>query len=580
MRKLVSIIISCILCAIAISCTQKEPEYDEQLTVVHKMLGDYENAENAYRMLSEMKISDFYTKHNKAYYAYLYNVALYMANAHAEDDKLIKVAIDYYSENGDSVMRAKVFNYAAKVYESIGEREVAVECYNRALDFIPKDSFYLKSALYSNWAFMINSDKPNAEALILYEKVKKWAQKCDDEYSKTYLKAEANVQQGWNHLYNNRIDDAIESYKETVSLMQNQQWNEELMFASKNRLAYCYALKKDNEIALNYAKEAEKFVSSITDRRFLNNTLCKIYINTKQWDKAEACLALADDTLSYSGKTIYIKSLIDVERGKGNYRKASNLIDRYIECSDSMYLALLEDNAAMYQKKYDKTKVELEKAELVVDNKRLESTLMLVVIAVAIGTLIMMGLAYRRHVSQAKREKAKDDAMNGLAEELQGKIIELQEMRIQLVDRENAVNNSRQELEEAQRRSQELKTQIFEMNGVVQKVLALKKTKTADLYGKKHILGKEELGVLMEALDFCYNGVMTKLRAGIPNINNEELNMCALMCLGVPISKISLLLGVSEESLRQRKYRLRRAKMTQPDDMSIEEYIRKLKTDD
>lgn len=579
MRKLVSIIISCILCAIVISCTEKEPEYDEQLIAIHNLLSDYDNAENACRMLSEIKISDFHSKHNKAYYAYLYNVALYMANAHAEDDNLIKIAIDYYSEKGDSVMRAKVFNYAAKVYESIGERETAVECYNKALDFVPTDSFYLKSALYSNWAFMINNDKPNAEALLLYEKVKEWAHKCDNEYSQKYLKAEANVQQGWNHLYNNRIEDAIKSYKEAVHLIQNQQWNEELMFASLNRLAQCYTKKGDYNTAENYAKEAEKYVSSITNRRYLNNTLCKIYINQKQWDKAEACLALADDTLAYNGKVNYLESLIDIEQGKGNYHKASNLIDRYIQCSDSMYLALIEDNASMYQKKYDKTKVELEKSVLAADNKQLQATLMLIVIMVAIATLITLALAYRRHTINSQREKAKDDAMSGLTQELQGKIIELQEVRLQLSDREKAVTDSQQELEEAQRRSQELKTQIFEMNGVVQKVLQLKKAKTADLYGTKHTLGMEELDVLIEALDFCYNGVMSKLKAGIPNINRDELNMCALMCIGLPVSKISLLLGMSEESLRQRKYRLRRAKMTQPDNITIDMYIEELKAE-
>ena len=70
MRKLVSIIISCILWAIVISCAEKEPEYDEQLIAIHNLLSDYDNAENACRMLSEIGISDFHLKHNKAYYAY------------------------------------------------------------------------------------------------------------------------------------------------------------------------------------------------------------------------------------------------------------------------------------------------------------------------------------------------------------------------------------------------------------------------------------------------------------------------------------------------------------------------------
>ncbi len=575
MRKLISIIISCILCAIVISCAEKEPEYDNRLVGIYEMLADYNNTDSAFQELKRMNVNQFSEEHNKAYYAYLYTLCLYWLNAHAEDDTLIKVAIDYYSKTNDLAMKAKSFTYAAFVYQSIGEKETAVECFNRALEAIPEDSVNLKAQIYSNWAVMINMDKPDEESMELYEKVKVYAWKANN----IYLVADAWIQQGANHLYHDHIDDAINSYQEALSLLKNEEWGDGLRFASLNKLAHCYALKNDNEIALNYAKEAEKYVSSITTRRYLNDTFSKIYINTKQWNKAEACLALADDTLAYNGKVIYLKRLIKIEQGKGNYRKASNLIDRYIQCSDSMYLALIEDNASMYQKKYDKTKVELEKSVLAADNKQLQATLMLIVIMVAIATLITLALAYRRHTINSQREKAKDDAMSGLTQELQGKIIELQEVRLQLSDREKAVTDSQQELEEAQRRSQELKTQIFEMNGVVQKVLQLKKAKTADLYGTKHTLGKEELDVLIEALDFCYNGVMSKLKAGIPNINRDELNMCALMCIGLPVSKISLLLGMSEESLRQRKYRLRRAKMTQPDNITIDMYIEELKAE-
>ena len=60
--------------------------------------------------------------------------------------------------------------------------------------------------------------------------------------------------------------------------------------------------------------------------------------------------------------------------------------------------------------------------------------------------------------------------------------------------------------------------QIFEMNAVVQRIKGLKKTKTAELHGKKSVLGEEELAVLMEALDSCYNGVVSRLKEAVPNL--------------------------------------------------------------
>ena len=268
----------------------------------------------------------------------------------------------------------------------------------------------------------------------------------------------------------------------------------------------------------------------------------------------------------------YLNNLINIERGKGNYRKASDYAERYAVCVDSMYLEKLDNNAAMYQKKYDKTKVELEKAELEVDNKQLETWILLIVIVVGILMILALLYTYRRRIMIANRERAKDEAMSELTDELQGKIIELQELRLRLADRENDVNDSKQEVVA-------LKEQIFEMNAVVQRIKGLKKTKTAELHGKKSVLGEEELAVLMEALDSCYNGVVSRLKETVPNINKDELNLCCLLCLNVPLAKASLLLGASEESLRQRKYRLRHSKMNLAENMTLDEYIEKLKNE-
>lgn len=167
--------------------------------------------------------------------------------------------------------------------------------------------------------------------------------------------------------------------------------------------------------------------------------------------------------------------------------------------------------------------------------------------------------------------------MDNLTQDLQRKIIELQNVRLQLTESKSDANCSRQELEETQQQSQELKEQIFEMNSVVQKISEIKKTKTADLQGKKHILSNEELAILSEAIDSCYNGVITKLKEEFPTMNREDVNMCCLICLNVPTTKMALLLGLSEDSLRQRKSRLRRTKMHVQDNTTIDNILETLK---
>ena len=140
----------------------------------------------------------------------------------------------------------------------------------------------------------------------LFEKAREYASMSND----IYLTANINIIQGENHLYNNRIDKAINSYKEAVDLLENKQWGEDLRFAPLNKLALCYAQKGENETALQYANEAKKYVKTITNKRAINSSLCDIYINLKQWDKAETSLLQADDTISYLGKSIYLEKMI------------------------------------------------------------------------------------------------------------------------------------------------------------------------------------------------------------------------------------------------------------------------------
>ncbi len=561
MQNLKTIFLACILVLLA-ACSEKAPNYDERLTDVYDILATTSNADSALNILREMRVGGFSEEHNRAYYAYLYTVCLYWLNAHAEDDELIKIAVDYYSEKGDSAMRAKVFTYAAKVYESVGERQKAVEFYNRALEATPNDSTALKSVIYSYWAFMINNDTPNEEALELYENAKRYAEKSGNMYSVI----DAWVQQGWNYLENHNYNRAINCYEKAEKLAIGNEL-EELRFYPLYRMALAYSYKGDYEKAKSYAEEAQSLTKTVGDNKRVNSTLANIYMNLGNYDEALKYIELSVDTINNLGNALYYRQKWNLFYKKGDYKQACINVLSLLKYNQLLYHERLEDNAAMYQKKYDKTKVMLENAELEVDNKHLETMLLLLVIVVSVFTMFAVMIAYRRRMIVANREKAKDEAMSGLTDQLQGKIIELQEVRLQLAERENDVNDSRQEM-------LVLREQILGMNAVVQKIKELKKTKTADLYGKKSVLGEDELTVLMEALDTCYNGALSRLKEAVPNISKDELNMCCLVCLNVPLSKAALLLGTSEETLRQRKYRFRHTKLSLPEGTTVDEFVR------
>lgn len=153
------------------SCADKNPEYDKRLIEIHRLI--VPDTDSAFKVLKQMDMEDFAAEHDRAYYAYHYTVALDWLNARSTSDSLIKVAVDYYSEHGDSAMKAKVYYYTADVYEDMGDRKQAIYYYNKAQEVTPADSVALKINIYSSWAFMQNNDNFNDETLKLYDDVKK-----------------------------------------------------------------------------------------------------------------------------------------------------------------------------------------------------------------------------------------------------------------------------------------------------------------------------------------------------------------------------------------------------------------------
>lgn len=576
-------IFSLLLILGVLSCGNRKPDYDKRLVAAHEMLKS--NADSAFKVLSQMNVNDFEAEHDRAYYAYHYTVAQYWLNIHATSDTLIKIATDYYKENGDSAMKAKVLGYTATVYESLGEREQAVYYYNKALDVAPFDNSEIKAKGYSSLAFMQANDSPDSVALMLYDKVKECAKKINNEY----LVADAEIQQGWIHLENRRVDEAIRKYNIALNIGIKENL-EDLMFIPLNKLAFCYNLKNENEKALLYANEAEKYVKNITDKRHVNLTLCRIYNDLGQWKKAERCLELSMDTSNIKGKYIYFREKSKIKYGKGEYKEASESYGKYVANQDSFYKELIKNNSAEFQKKYDSTKVKLENSELKLKSQSQKMVIIYLVLVFLLCGMVVSYFIYNKSKKDKAKIQAKDEVIAEMVATLQEEVNEKHLIREELADKEALIEENKRKvfelsesllekdvlLQDIRDQRKELKSQILEMNGVVKKIRKMTAMKTTDVSRKTAVLDKEDLELLFKALDCCRNGVISKLRSFHPELTSDELCLCCLLSLKIPSSKIALFLNVSEDTLRQRKSRMRRGKLGLNDEVSVEDYLASL----
>lgn len=221
--------------------------------------------------------------------------------------------------------------------------------------------------------------------------------------------------------------------------------------------------------------------------------------------------------------------------------------------------------------------------------------LFIICLAIVLITFVS-GVVIQTIISERARQarnaiKVKDETRANAIDCLQEKIIELQEVRAMLSEKEECLKQSNKhhielreelslkekELQETSRQKQELKQRIFDMNEVVKKIRDFKKQKKADVIEKRCMLDEEELSTLSQMINFCYNDVITRLSEQYPELSKDDLNLCSLLCLEVPNSKIALLLNISEDALKQRKSRLKRNKLGLKENETLESFLSLMK---
>lgn len=577
-------IFSLLLILGVLSCGNRKPDYDKRLVAAHELLKS--NADSAFKVLSQMNVNDFEAEHDRAYYAYNYTVALYFLDVFVTSDSLIKIAIDYYADGRDFAMKSKVFTYAAQIYGNMNNKEEAVNYYNKALETVPKDSISLKLKIYTLWAFWQNADSPNEESLELFENVKKLA----IETKNNPLVIEAYMQQGWNYMTNEKYDSAIKCYKDALCITEanSLEYN---MFPILNKLAESYTHKNENDTALLYAERALRYVNTFTNKRYINYTLCKIYINLARWDEASSCLAEAKiDFKDDAWGLRYYEMISKIKYGKGEYKEASKNYGKYVESLDSFHKKIAKNNSAEFQKKYDSTKVKPENSELKLKSQSQKMVIIYLVLVFLLCGMVVSYFIYNKSKKDKAKIQAKDEVIAEMVATLQEEVNEKHLIREELADKEALIEENKRKvfelsesllekdvlLQDIRDQRKELKSQILEMNDVVKKIRKMTAMKTTDVSRKTAVLDKEELELLFKALDCCRNGVISKLRSFHPELTSDELCLCCLLSLKIPSSKIALFLNVSEDTLRQRKSRMRRGKLGLNDEVSVEDYLASL----
>lgn len=308
------------------------------------------------------------------------------------------------------------------------------------------------------------------------------------------------------------------------------------------RIALSYFAQNKHDLALSYVNKA---IVAIPD---INNygTSSSIYalkgsILSKMGliDSSQIYVNVEYTGTNPSLKLIYEKDMAVLEKGRGNYRKAVEHLEKYAELKDSLEDIKLADKVAELDKRYNL--LELQAAKQAAEIKSRNLALMLVATAFAAFLVSVYAVwAYRR------RKRMYDRALSAREALAQDAIESIHRAANERLLNERSVSDS-------------LRREMLELDTVIAKIrdIGHMSENTRIKSSKDLMLTDDEQAHLVEVVDKCFNGFISRMRDEYPELNHNDVMLCCLVKLEVPNSDMALLLGLSKDALKKRKYRFK-----------------------
>ncbi|WP_462248788.1 tetratricopeptide repeat protein [Ekhidna sp.] len=296
--------------------------------------------------------------------------------------------------------------------------------------------------------------------------------------------------------------------------------------------------------------------------------LADVALKTEKNNEAEillnAALISAREIQSHKWLTEIYDRLQKIARKKGNLEEAINYYDQYLREKDSIFnlqtlnnISRLESELATTEQKRQlaakENKIVILEQETEIQRIRVYILIFVILAVVILGILLIRN---RRLVSQRKEQQAQKQA-DDAKKEVEFKNRELVSYTVNFVQ----------------------KNQLFEE--LMDSVSEMKKSSSGD--NSKVLLGMERtinrhLQVDRDWEDFklrfenLHSGFFDKILEREPSLTGNDLKLCALSKMNFSIKEISEMMGISTESVKTARYRLKK-KLELPGEMSINDFL-------
>ncbi len=506
----------------------------------------------------KMKQAD---KATRTYYQLLSIKAADKAYITHTSDSLIREVLQHYTRKDDHRHLPEAYYYAGRVYRDLGDAPQALDYFQKAIEALPAEGEYeLKSRIYSQMGTLFLYQDVYDEAM----RAKREALKCSYWLNDTIGIIYSLRDIGEIFTAYSQADSTLYYYNLAYQLAVDAD-EQDMQGVVLRAMTSLYLQLGDTEKAGNSLQESLKIYTNASETSIFSLS-AKYHHQKGNLDSAsyyyQELLKIGNIYNHYDAH----KGLAYIAKQNGNTQSALYHIHKCQQCNDSITERTNSENIKRMQSLYNYQLREKENHQLkAITHQQREWLLIAVLLTfVLISFFIIYYIQGRyKHMQTLRRlrelEIIKEQQYRysiSRLEENKNKIAEL-EKQLKILNSLEGVNNEQLQTQKEQIEIENRKIEL-EFN---KKEKAIKSLKESDIYRKFHQadsvsdLTKEDWEVLQQAINNTYENFSNHLYALFP-ISNTELKICLLLKIGMPVSKIAILIGRTKSTVTSARKKL------------------------
>ncbi len=221
-----------------------------------------------------------------------------------------------------------------------------------------------------------------------------------------------------------------------------------------------------------------------------------------------------------------------------------------------MYIEKERNRVAEFQRRYDYQDVALERDRIKIESQANDIRWLWIAVGLLTLALVALCYAYSQRRKRINVEIARDKSINSAVTSMEEK------MRHELLRRDRPIES--------------LRNRVIMMDNTLDKIRALRDASPRERVAEsaRFTMTDAEMEHMLATVNICHEGFVDGLREEYPTLADKDVEICAMIKLGLQSRDIALLMGMSDNTLKTRKKRLKKEKFSEETaDMQFDEWI-------